>query len=45
MALLVVLATKYKAINPIIEYLKLLLVLAKRLYLYYLIVIADKAKK
>jgi hypothetical protein len=47
MALLVVPATKCKAINLIIEYLKLLLVLAERLCLYYLIVLIliDKAKK
>jgi hypothetical protein len=45
MALLVVLLAKCEAINPIIEYLKLLLVLAERLCLYYLIVLTDKAKK
>ena len=45
MALLVVLTTKCKVINLIIEYLKLLLVLAERLRLYYLTVLTDKAKK
>jgi hypothetical protein len=44
-ALLVVSTTKRKSINLIIEYLKLLLVLAERLYLFYLIVLVDKAKK
>ena len=44
-AFLVVLTTKCEAINPFIKHLKLLLVLAKRLYLKYLIVLTDKAKK
>jgi hypothetical protein len=44
-ALLVVPTTKREAINLIIEYLKLLLVLVERLCLYYLIALVDKAKK
>ena len=44
-ALLVVLITKYKAINLFIKHLKLLLVLAKRLCLKYLTVFTNKAKK
>jgi hypothetical protein len=43
-ALLVVSATKCEAIDPIIKHLKLLLVLAERLCLYYLIFLADEAK-
>ena len=43
--LLVVLAAKYKAIDPFIEHLKLLLVLVEQLCLKYLIVLIDKAKK
>jgi hypothetical protein len=44
-ALLVVLLAKCEAINPIIEHLKLLLVLAERLCLYYLTIVTDKVKK
>lgn len=45
MTLFLVLAAKSEGIDPIIEYLKLRLVLAERLYLYYLTVLTDKAKK
>jgi hypothetical protein len=45
MALLVVFTIKYKAINLIIEHLKLVVVLAERLCLKYLIVLINKAKK
>jgi hypothetical protein len=44
-ALLVVFAAKYEAINLFIEHLKLLPVLAEQLYLEYLTVLIDKAKK
>jgi hypothetical protein len=44
-ALLVVLTAKCEAINPFIEYLKLLLVLVERLYLEYLTVLTDEAKE
>jgi hypothetical protein len=44
-ALLVVLSAKCEVIDPIVEYLKLLPVLAERLRLYYLTVLTDKAKK
>jgi hypothetical protein len=44
-ALLVALAAKRKAINPIIEHLKLLLVLAEQLCLCHLIGLTDKEQK
>jgi hypothetical protein len=44
-ALLVVPAAKREAIDPIVEHLKLLSVLAERLCLCYLIALTDEPKK